>query len=258
MTDGDSKKNQSWIERLPKQTRKNIVVIVVIILTLIIFFFWLGLLSKELAPAAVDEKQTAGLTKAKTDFSTFLENTKQQLDVLKNQVKNLTSLAEESTKPELTAEMIAKIKDQLLAGELKDWQSYNNEKFQYQIKYPTNWRTDDSDPLITTITSSSTPELNSTVKIQVMAEKNLSFAADLIKNFPAGCAQKQETVINDSPAVQLRCLETINGVSYEKENYLIEKNNNLYILSFLKSEKNLNETLLKIITTFEFAPQLKP
>src|SRR3989338_211857 len=250
MAKPNSEKQKLLIDKLPIQTRKKILIFALAILMVIILGLWLVFLQSSLAPSAQSEKQAEDLKKIQEDLTNFFEGTKEQFEILDKNLKDWSG--ESADGLNLTPEAIAKIKTELLAGEKKKWQKYSSPDYQYQIQYPNQWSIDATKPEMVSLSQPASATATEALTVQVIKNQDLDFIKNFVTEFPAGCAKPQQTIINGNQTMELRCLKRVGEINRETENYFIEKNNNLYVLSFIKNEKDFNDTSIKIITTIEF------
>ncbi len=128
----------SSIEKLPEDFRKRIFWLTLTILTLIVFFSWLIILPSTISLNTAEQKEEqSNWQKIISDLSLMFEKSKEGLEEINQTLKNFKTAT--STDTNLSTEDILKIKEKIIEKETADWLTFQNQFYNYQLKYPNTW-----------------------------------------------------------------------------------------------------------------------
>ena len=150
---------------------------------------------------------------------------------------------EVSEPAKLSQEQPAKIVEEE-KDEIADWQTYRNEKYNYTIKHPKDWPINLKTSELVIIGDVPYEPSAGPLSIDVYQNKNIAFLNEF-----KGCQEEKEVSLANLKAWKIICVEDFAG--QQMENYFIERNNNLYRISFIRGSEELNKTFAKIIESFD-------
>jgi len=159
-------------------------------------------------------------------------------------VKENIVITNNETKEEIIVE--EEIKD-----ETADWKTYRNEEYDYTIEHPGDWPVDLRNTDLIIIGNIPYEPSAGPLSIEVYQNRNITFLDEFKNNFPDGCQKEEEISIANLKAWKIICIEAFAG--QQKENYFVEKNNNLYHISFIRGSEKLNKILVEIVESFNLS-----
>jgi len=137
----------------------------------------------------------------------------------------------------------------IFTDETAGWKTYTNTDFGYSIKYPKDLLLDSSYPAAITFGKVTSEPGPGAFFIDVKENQSLSFLTQYKQGFPDGCPQESDTTIAGATTKKIVCIDSSRQ---EIQYYFIEKNNNIYQLSYIIGDKQLDPTFEKMVITFQF------
>ncbi len=134
----ESEKNKFNIEKIPKKTRKAILLFVIFVVAILMIY---GLVFSSKKLFKNEEYKKSELEEIKENLNSIFEETKSGMEYAKEKIKVLAEkdvLKEEIKEEQKTYSEsdLAKIKEKIILMETQGWQSYKDEDYKFEIKYP--------------------------------------------------------------------------------------------------------------------------
>ena len=138
---------------------------------------------------------------------------------------------------------------EIIEDETADWKTYQNEKYNYTIKYPKDWPINLKTSESVTIGNIPYEPSAGPLSVNVYQNKNITFLDEFKNNFPDGCQEEKEVSLTNLKAWKIICIEAFAG--QQVENYFVERNNNLYYISFIRGSEELNRISTEMVESFD-------
>ena len=132
----------------------------------------------------------------------------------------------------------------------ENWTFFENDTYSYKIAHPKSWPVSAQSPEQVSLGQVPWEPAPGSIFISVLPNENFFYLDEFKQGYSEGCRDVETKMIANLNTVKLICTESFAG--QETNEYFFEHGKDLYHISFISGQPDLNAIFEKMIQTFDF------